>query len=391
MSSWEELLVRLADTPRENGSAALQQTAVFLREVLERAGAEVELVAFSAHPFALRLAGVIALAGGLLYLRLMRARRFRLALLAALALPALLLAELDYQQTLFGWIGARTQHHVVARLPAERAEQRLLFTAHYDTKTDVLDHVERAPVDLLAAPVSLLMIAGALAGWGAGRLPRFSKALRRLASTAAWSAAAYGGLSFVALSAGVFLPQRSPGALDDGGSCAVLVRLVERLAAQPAFARTDVEVVLFSAEEVGVQGSWVYANERFARPPALPTFVVNLEGIGASTRHGVLPSERFTLRSYAPDAGIVERLDSVHKARFGAPLERGPVGGATDARSFLAHGIPAATLFSRERGSRFPRGLHSARDERSRLDETVLDASLGYLHAVARSFESRGP
>lgn len=391
MSSWNELLVRLADVPRENGSAALHQAAVFLRDTLERSGVDVDLVAFSAHPYALRIAGVIALAGGLLYLRLMRAGRFGLALLAALALPALLLAELDYQHTLFGWIGAQTQHHVVARLPAERAEQRLLFAAHYDTKTDLLDHVERAPVDLLAAPVALLMIVGALAGWGAARLPRREKALRRLGATAAWSAGVYGMLSFAALSAGVFLPQRSPGALDDGASCAVLVRLAERLAAQPALARTDVEVVLLSAEEVGVQGSWAYANERFARPPALPTFVVNLEGIGASTRHGVLPSERFTLRSYAPDAGIVERLDAVHEARFGVPLERGPVGGATDARSFLAHGIPAATLFSREAGSRFPRGLHSSRDDRSRLDEVALDASLDYLLAVVRDFETRRP
>ena len=389
MPGWNELLVRLADVPRENGSAALEQTAVFLRDVFERSGIEVELVSFSAHPLALRMAGVIALAGGLLYLRLMRARRFGFALLVALALPALLLAELDFQQTLFGWVGARTQHHVVARLPAEHAEQRLLFTAHYDTKTDLLDHVERAPVDLLAAPVTLLMIAGALAGWGAGRLQRGAKALRRLGSAAAWSAAVYGVLAFAALSAGVFLPQRSPGALDDGASCAVLVRLAERLAAQPALARTDVEVVLLSAEEVGVQGSWVYAAERFPGPPALPSFVVNLEGIGASTRHGVLPSERFTLRSYPPDAQIVELLDGVHRARFGTPLERAPVGGATDARSFLARGVPAATLFSREPGSRFPRGLHSARDDRSRIDEAALDASLDYLLAAVRAFEAR--
>ena len=86
MPGWDELLVRLADVPRENGTAALQQTAVFLRDVLERSGIEVELVSFSAHPLALRLAGLVALAGGLLYLRLMRARRFGFALLLRKAL-----------------------------------------------------------------------------------------------------------------------------------------------------------------------------------------------------------------------------------------------------------------------------------------------------------------
>ena len=118
--------------------------------------------------------------------------------------------------------------------------------------------------------------------------------------------------------------------------------------------------------------------------------MVNLEGIGASTRHGVLPSERFTLRSYPPDAQIVELLDGVHQARFGTPLERAPVGGATDARSFLAHGIPAATLYTAEEGSLFSRGLHSASDSRDRIDEAALAASLAYLLDVAQAADARG-
>jgi hypothetical protein len=36
------------------------------------------------------------------------------------------------------------------------------LTAHYDTKTDLLDHVQRAPIDFLAAPMLLLMLLGAL-------------------------------------------------------------------------------------------------------------------------------------------------------------------------------------------------------------------------------------
>ncbi len=103
----------------------------------------------------------------------------------------------------------------------------------------------------------------------------------------------------------------------------------------------------------------------------------------------MFPRERFTLRSHPADPVIVDLLDGVHQARFGEALERFPVGAATDARSFLAHGIPAATLYSIEPGSRFPRGLHSARDDRSRLDEAALDASLDYLLAVVRAFESR--
>ena len=387
MPGWDELLVRLAELPRENGSAGLHRTASFLHDVLERTGLETTLVPFTATPYALRLAGVIALGGGLLYFRLMRAGRYKAALATALVLPALLLAQLEYQLPVFGWIGAETQHHVVARLPARNSTQRLLLTAHYDTKTDLLDHEQRAPIEALMAPMLLLTLLGALAALFASPARRGVRALGRVA---AWSAALYGALGFLALSAGVFVPGRSPGALDDGASCALLVRLASQLAEGPALERTEVEVILFSAEEVGVQGSWLYAAERFAQPPELETFVVNLEGLGASADHGLLPAERFSLRSLPPDARLVALLDAVHREHFGKPLVTLPAGGATDARSFLAHGVPAATLVTNEPGQLFPRGLHSARDDRSRLDEAALEASLSYLLEVVRRADARG-
>jgi acetylornithine deacetylase/succinyl-diaminopimelate desuccinylase-like protein len=390
MTGWDELLAHLAEAPRENGSAALHQTAAWLVETLGASGVEAELVPFGAHPYALRLAGVIALAGGLLYLRMVLARRGGAALAVALAVPALLLAELEFQRPVFGWIGAQTQHHVVARMPAQRPEQRLIFAAHYDTKTDALDHVERAPVDLLAAPVIPAMGLGALALLLAPRVRRGRRALRGFAVLAAFAAVLYGIAAFTALSAGAFSRARSPGAIDDGASCAVLVRLAQALSAAPPLARTQVEVLLLSAEEVGVQGSWEYAARRFAAAPDLPTRVVNLEGLGLARHHAVLRSERFTLRAFAPDAALVALLDAVHREALGAPLATTPFGGATDARSFLAHGIAAATLVSRPPGDGVPRGLHSWRDERSRLDPAALDASLAYLLAVAGAADARG-
>ena len=389
MSDWDPLLAKLAETPRENGTAALHETARFLFDTLERTGLDVSLVGFTAQPFTLRLAGVIALAGGLLYWRWMRAGRPGAAFAVAAAAPLLLLAQLEWQIPVFGWIGAEPQDHVLARRPALASEQRLIFAAHYDTKTDALDHVERAPVDLLALPVIPLMLVGALAAMRAAHAPDRSRGLARLASFAAWAGAVYGVATFTALSAGAFLPARSPGALDDGGSCAVLVRFAEALAARTPLARTDVEVLLLSAEEVGVQGSWAYAAQRFGAPPEIPTFVVNLEGIGASAELAVLGSERFTLRSFPPDARLVGLLDERHRMLRARPLARTGFGGATDARSFLAHGIPAATLVSREPGRELMRGLHSALDSRSRLDEAALDASVLFLLDLVSAADAR--
>jgi acetylornithine deacetylase/succinyl-diaminopimelate desuccinylase-like protein len=395
--SWQRLLGELATGPRENGTAALHEAAAFLVRAFGELGVEVELVPFEAEPYGLRLAGVIALVGALLYARCLREGQLAAALGTAALVPAVLLAQLDYGVPVFGWIGSERQHHVLAHLPAAAPEQRLVFTAHYDTKTDVLDHVERAPVDLLAlAVVPLLFVGVALAfaarrgeGRSAAGVDRAALA-GRLARGIAWLAIGYGVLTFAALSAGAFVRQRSPGALDDGASCALLVKLSGALAAAGPLARTEVEVLLLSAEEVGVQGSRLYASERFATPPELPTFVVNLEGVGASDQHAVLGSERFSLRSYPPDPGLVERLAAAHLAELGAPLAVTRFGGATDARSFLAHGVPAVTVITREPGHVFTRNLHSARDDRSRVDEAALERSLAFLLAFARDLDA-GP
>jgi hypothetical protein len=388
-TQWKELLARLAELPRENGSPELQRALDFLSEALLRAGADVERIAFVAQPYALRMVGVFALVSGLVYARLARERRWWAALAVALLAPLLLVAQVDQLAPLLGRIGGQTQQHLAARIAPERVEQRLIFAAHYDTKTDVLDHVERVPALAMAAGIAPLLLLAALCG-ALCRDPVRVRALRLLLRLCPWLAVLSGALVFVSLSAGAFAPRRSPGALDDGAACAVLVRLVEALGTGPDLRRTEIEVLLFSAEEMAAQGSWAYARERFAAPQALPTALVNLEILGASADHAVLGSEHFALRRFAPDPALVERLAAVHRATLGRDLAVTRLGGVTDARSFLAHGIPAATVISREAGVFFPRGLHSAADDRSRVDTAALESSLAFLLALARDVDRRG-
>ena len=87
------------------------------------------------------------------------------------------------------------------------------------------------------------------------RRPQRAVLARRIGGVAALMGAVGGGIAFLTLSAGAFVPTRSPGALDNGGSTALLVKLVQTLAEQSPLVRTEVEIALLSAEEVGVQGS----------------------------------------------------------------------------------------------------------------------------------------
>ncbi|MBX3026912.1 M28 family peptidase [bacterium] len=387
MATWGELLPRLTEQPRENGSAALHETAAWLAETLQRLGMEVSTVAYTAHPYRLRLAGVLALLGGLLYAWCLRARRPLLALALAVALPALLLLELDRYVPIVSWIGAVPQHHVVARLPAQQPRQRLILAAHYDTKTDLLDHVQRAPIELLGLPVTVLMIGAA--AWAARRRYRRGP-LPRLARIAAWAAPLYGLGLFLSLSAGMVVAARSPGALDDGAACATLVRLAERLRAAGPLPRTEVEIALLSGEEIGVQGSWEWARQRFAEAADLPTGVINLEFIGAAPDLAVFGSEKFSLRAFPPDPALLALLDAVHRQQRGKPLYVTWYGAATDARSFLAHGVPALTLSSDLPRHALGRGMHGATDSPDRIYPAALDATLDYLEAAVRAADQRG-
>jgi len=184
--------------------------------------------------------------------------------------------------------------------------------------------------------------------------------------------------------------ERSHGALDDGAACAVLVRLAERLAAGAPPERTDVTFLFLSGEEIGVYGSWVYAATKFPKPPERPTVVVNLEFIGATADMGVFAREAFALRSFAPDARLLGLLDDAHVARRGSPMYRFPYPAGTDGRSFLAHGVRAATLYNDLPQHAFPRGLHSAADRRERVEVGALDAALDYLQDVAKLADHRG-
>lgn len=387
---WDELLRHLAGGPRENGSEALRQAAEFLVRTLREAGVQADLYSYMAHPYRLRLIGVTMLAGCLAFAWLLRRGRATAALLVLLAITAVTLLETDFYQPILGWIGAQEQSHVVAELPALQPTQHVFLTAHYDTKTDALDHVERAPIQFLALPIVLFLVGVTVASLLYSARGRSSRGIERLMRAAVWVAVAFGIGSFLAFSAGALIPSRSHGALDNGAACAVLVRLAERLHDAPRLQRTDVSIVLFSAEEVGVEGSWVYAQERFAVPPARSTWVINLENIGAAPDLAVFGSETYSLRAYRPSPGLVALLDSVHREKRGKPLYVTPYPAGTDARSFLARGVDAATLMSDLPGHPLPRHLHSRQDDRRRIDESSLDATVDYLLAVVRKVDQPG-
>lgn len=365
MADWGALLDQLASGPREDGTPELAAAAGWLYQELQRRGLTPERVEWLAHPWRLRLVGVVALLGAAAYVAAMLKRRHGVALLVTLAVPAYLVAELDYGVPLLGAIHSVPQQHVVATIPAAQSppRQRLIFSAHYDTKTDLLDHVERAPLQLLALPLTLLMLVAAVL-----RRPRLTRV--------AIAGAVVNGLGLFAVqTGGAFVPARSHGVLDDAAGCAVLLELGSQLKLE----HTEVKLVFFSGEEIGIEGSKQFVK---TLDRSLPLRVINLDGVGISSQLALFKSESGVVRSFPPDPALAAAIEQV------TPLFRAWYPATTDARAFLEAGIPALNLASVPSDHSLTRGLHSRFDTRGRVSNEALDATLSTLLEVARRLDT---
>lgn len=384
-TSWHALLELLAAAPRENGSAELAATAQRLAELLTEIGWQVHLHSYVAYPYEQRLLGVVLLVSALAYAACMRTHRFGWAMLAPIASVATAVAQIEGGLPL-SWLAAHEQSNVVATLAPSGATQWLVLAAHYDTKTDLLDHVARAPIFVLGVPLGVLMLAIAAVSYVGFHAGNFSPGRQTLARVLAWASVLYGIGAFCALSAGMFLGARSHGAIDDGAACAVLVRLAEKLRHDPP-QRTAVQLVFFSGEEISAQGSRAWVAQGFDRDHNTAVRVVNFDPLGASTELAILGSERGLVWSYSASPEVVGLLDRAHRRLRRRPIEVIELTGLTDAWPFLRAGLPAATVFSPVPPFAILRSLHSVEDRVERIVPGALDAALRFAEFVVREYD----
>ncbi len=374
MTDWGPILDALATGPRENGTAGLETAIDWLLATLKAWGIAADAVPWEAHPYRLRLAGVLGLAIGLGYVGLMWKQWSRAALGLAVGGPLALILWLDVGVPLFDVVGGHPQRHVVATLPAAgEVKHRLVFSAHVDTKTDLFDHLVRTPLTLASVPCALLMIVGAL--W---------KRARKVAI----GAAVFSGFSYFLVSTGgAFVGARSHGAIDDGAGCAVLLGLGQRFQAEP-LPNTEVTLIFFSGEELGAEGA-----RAFVRSGRVPkgARVINVDGVGATEDLAAFKAESALFATYAYDPALLAAISAEHQARRGKPLHRTFYSVVTDARAFTEAGIPAVSIASDLPEHAIARNLHSAADQRSLVAVAALDSTVDLLVAVARRLDRGSP
>jgi hypothetical protein len=413
MDELDELL-RLFSTPRPNGSVAIQQTSRAVQTWLHARHIPFQLQPYTQYPYFFEASGVW-----------MILTRTLLAVSAwlgwawwtpILALAGLLGGTLDsaLHLPLVTWPGKRLGENILIDLDLTRSNEpalppggtkapELIFTAHYDSKTELLDHRQRM-FFLLNIPTGILLtiLVGA-----AGAL----QAAWRL-NPPAWGTWVYWAgallslpLAMLALGYGLDLSlgrlvKPSPGAVDDGAACVILLKLAERLWQGPKNMdgsegdlpeqpnkppiNPHITIVLFSGEEIDRQGSRAFVRSRMRTGGEA---VLNLEAMAQDGNYVTWQRDGSVYRLRPTDKRLDNAIrQAVERITGEAPVGGGPV--LSDAASFIERGLPAAVLGTYDRRWK-DAGFHRPSDNLERVMVDRIDEGVNILLQFMRELEEQ--
>lgn len=389
MADFAELM-RVLSRPRPSGSRAERETLAALCAWLERRGIAYERHTFRLYPYFFEATGAWLIASRtLLAWAALRGWGWR-------ALPVALLGQLGGAADIFGlplvtWPGATDGASLLIPFGPRGAERELLICAHYDSKTELLDHRRRALLLRGLRPGIALTLVTALLAALEGRLR--SRGSRGAGVARALAVAASLPVLLLAWALGLNLAlgrlaRPSTGAVDNGAACAVLLALAERLAAGAVpTGRTCVTLAILGGEEVNMQGSRALVRHwRKLKAGRSRMTAVNLELMGQRGGYVLWERDGNALRTMPADGALSALVADAVRAVTGKAPEREPLINS-DAYSFLAAGIPAAVL-----GTRDPRygtgGLHRPTDSPARVDPARLAEGVAVLAEIIRRVDA---
>lgn len=367
MDPMQELsrLMQAFSIPRPNGSRAERATSTFIREWLEQRGIPYRLHRFTVRPYHFECLGLWFIFSRTLLAAIVWLGHGWSAALASAIILAVELLDVIAGVPLITWPGRRQAENILIEFSPPQPDKEVVISAHYDSKTELLDHRQRMFfLKNIYTAIALTALAGLLAGAG-NELQG-----RGLAAGYFISGLALGlclPLLILAWGYGLNLTlgrlvQPSQGAVDNGAACAILLVLAGRLRSGELPGRTRVTLALFTGEEVDRQGSRAYVR---SRGWDLPAEALNLEVMGQDGEYVLWEREGsvFGLKpcSRELNAAVSAAVSAVTGA---APVPGGPI--TSDGASFLAAGIPTAVLGTYDRRLR-DTGFHRPADHLNRV------------------------
>jgi len=386
MVDYNELMGWLS-IPRPNGSQAECKTRQALQGWLERHSIPYRLHAFRLYPNFFVAIGIwLIVSRTLLALAIWMRWGWPAAVISILSLLGGTV-DVALGFPLVGWPGATRGENIIIEFEPSTPQQEIVFSAHYDTKSEFLDHRQRMFfIKNLPAGILLTVMLGLLAP--------LDHAL--LAANSAWSSVSFAagilfslpllGLAWglgLNLSMGHFSPP-SQGAVDNGAACAILLGLADRVhKGELALDRTCLTLAIFTGEEVNMQGSRAYAT---GRDWPLPTLAINLEVMAQDGSYVYWEQDGTSLK-LVPTSPKVNHIlaETVAEVTGAKAIPAGPVN--SDGYSFIRAGIPATTLGTYDK-KWVDRGFHSPADNLERVVMARLPEAVEILARLATKYDS---
>jgi len=263
MINYHELMTILS-VPRPNGSAAERETGRALQDWLTRHSIPHRVQTFRLYPYFFECIGLwLILSRTLLAVAIWDGWGWTTLLIALLGLLGGTL-DVAVNLPLVTWPGVRRGENILIEFEPLEPQQEIIICAHYDTKTEVLDHHQRMfflrRLKFGIWLTALLGIWGPLqqglvdSTWG-GVIFWVGVALTVPMLLLAWGFGLH-------LSLGRLL-EPSQGAVDNGAACAIILGLAEQLTSgQIPVGNKKITLALFAGEEVNMQGSRAYVKQR---------------------------------------------------------------------------------------------------------------------------------
>ena len=386
MIDYHELMAILS-VPRPNGSAALQRTCLALQAWLVQHDIPFRIHTFRLYPYFFEAIGVWIILS-------------RTVLAAAIWLrwgwPALLIAilgvvggTLDVALSLpvVTWPGARRGENILIEFePPIAASQEIVFSAHYDSKTELLDHFQRMFfITRLRFGIVLTLLLGLLGlaeGFLRAQAPTYANLVFGLGAVLTLP------MLFLALGLGLNLSagrllQPSLGAVDNGAACAILLGLADRLTHLPSpISNTRVTIALFMGEEVQMQGSRAYVRDR---DWPLPAIALNLEVMAQDGGYVYWEQDGNAFGLMPTSQQVSGAIADAVKQVTGQPAQPvGPVN--SDGFSFISAGIPTSVLGTFDSRLR-ETGFHRPTDNLGRVAMSRLPEGVEILSRFLQNYD----
>jgi hypothetical protein len=380
--------------PRPGHSQALAETAAYIKTLLAGWGVPFTVQEFALRPNMQLLLGIsILLLAILLFIFVLKTKPLA-ALIVALAIPVVLILEFEAFIPVVTSLITKGGENIIVNYTVPNPARELVFAAHYDSKTDFFDHIQRGRIYVFIPVAVILGLALAIFGFFVQRRAGLrKKAITAVTLVLAGCVVAFWGLVFFGFGGHIFIPpdKQSYGAVDDGGSVAALLLLSKDIHdGKVDSGNSNITIVLTSGEEVSLQGADAYVHERFGKgqKPAIPVSMVNLELVGQNGNMVYWKKDGQFLIFYNADSGLAERLGAAWKNVAGSDIEAHPFI-TDDAQRFMAAGIPSITVGNSGLPGLGESGFHSTNDNPARINPDNLKLMIKALERYVEGYNTR--